>query len=87
MSIIPLLGCSDLGNGSAEFELGRASQGIGAANGQEVEGRSRIESGIARMTNTDTHHSRCIPRVHLTIGPLFTQITSYFAPVMVVNGL
>ncbi len=28
------------------------------------------------MTNADSHHARCIPMVHLKIGPLFTQITS-----------
>jgi hypothetical protein len=42
-----------------------------------VDGRSPIGSGIARMTNADSHHARCIPMVHLKIGPLFTQITTW----------
>jgi hypothetical protein len=48
---------------------------MGTANLQEANGRSRIESGIARMTNADARQARRFPLFHLKIGRSQTQFT------------
>jgi hypothetical protein len=46
-------------------------------NLQEIDGRSRTGSGIARMTNADSQPSRRFPMFHLKICRTFTLFTNY----------
>ncbi len=47
------------------------------ANLQDIDGRCRIGSGMASLTNADSHHSRRFPTFQLKICPHLTSFTNY----------
>jgi hypothetical protein len=51
-----------------------------------LSGGDQMWRGMKRRRPADSHHARCIPMVHLKIGPLFTQITSSLSSSLSMNG-